>query len=169
MASARELSRCGSEVEPTSACQPHLHQQQQAGPMPVHRPEVTSARRRLTRQAGSRHRRIRDVRAKQCQKRASLPGRLPRSPRPRNRHAPDESRDETSWSMPLAECAGAARRLTAASTLARLAWVRDGTCWRRAGSVMLTNRIYAAGQSVPVACPTQERRALKWYLESCGV
>jgi hypothetical protein len=51
--------------------------------------------------------------------------------------------------MPLADCAGAARRLTAASTLARLVGTRWNMLADSGVPVMLTNRIYAAGQSVP--------------------
>ena len=56
--------------------------------------------------------------------------------------------------MPLADCAGAARRLTAASTLARLVGTRWNMLADSGVPVMLTNRIYAAGQSVPYNGPS---------------
>jgi len=108
----------------------------------------------VNRQAGSRHRRIETSGPKQCRKRASLPGRLPRSPRPRNRHAPNDSRDETSWPMPLADCAGAARRLTAASTLARLVGTRWNMLADSGVPAMLASRICAVTQRVPYNGPS---------------
>ena len=120
---------------------------------PVHRPEVTSARRRLTakREAviGASRRRGQAVPETRFLTRG-----LAGSPRPLIVTPPTTAGHETSWPTPLGDCAGAARRLPAASTLARLVGTRWNMLPDSSVPAMLANRIYAARQSVPYNGPS---------------
>ena len=84
----------------------------------------------------------------------SLPGELAGSPRRLIVTPPTTAGHETSWPTPLGDCAGTARRLTAASRLARLVGTRWNMLADSGVPAMLASRIYAARQSVPYNGPS---------------